>query len=228
MKAKNYHFLFLIVLLLLPGLAIADTGGVRVSGKATVSVVPDMATFTFAIEGRGQKLAVVKKDIDSRTASLVQLCKSIGIATNKITATEISIRPQYNYQSKTFLGYAVSRTVNVTLTDLANYSALVSGAIDAGITTIRNIVVDTSSRDELQSQALEAAVQDARKKAQLIARGAGVKLGRVLNIIEGGMPVAAASYRLLGTEAAQTDGAAVVEPGEISITALVTVTYSLD
>jgi len=228
MRAEKFHFLFLVFLLLLPGLAAADTRGIQVSGKAKVSVVPDMATFTFAIEGRGQELAVVKQDIDTRTAKLVQLCKSVGVDTKKITATEVSIRPQYNYQNKTFLGYAVTRTVNVTLTDLDNYSALVSGAIDAGITTIQNIVVDTSSRDDLQREALEAAVQDARDKAQIVARGAGVKLGKVVSIIEGGIPVEASSYRLLGTEAAQIDGAAVVEPGEISITAMVTVTFSLD
>jgi len=228
MKAERYRFLFLAFLLLLPGRTIAETGGIQVSGKAKVSVVPDMATFTFAIEGRGQELAVVKKDIDARTGNLVALCKATGVDTKKITATEISIRPQYDYQNKTFTGYAVSRIVNVTLTHLDNYSALVSGAIDAGITTIRSIVIDTSSRDDLLRDALQAAVEDAREKAQFIARGAGVKLGRVVNIIEGGMPVEAANYRLLGAEAARVDGAAVVEPGEISITATVTVTFALD
>jgi uncharacterized protein YggE len=228
MKAEKHHFLFLAFLLLLPGLAMADSRGIQVSGKAKVSVVPDMATFTFAIEGRGQELAAVKKDIDIRTAKLVRLSKSTGVDTKNITATEISIRPQYDYQNKTFIAYAVSRTVNVTLTNLDNYSALVSGAIDAGITTIRSIVVDTSRRDDLLRDALQAAVQDAREKAQIIARGADVELGRVVNIVEGGMPVEAANYRLLGAEAARVDGSAVVEPGEISITAMVTVTFSLD
>lgn len=227
MKVKNVHFLLLAWLLLLPGLAYADNDGIRVSGKATISVVPDQATFTFAIEGRGEKLASLKQDIDSRTAALLRLCRSLGIDNKKLTATEVSIRPQYNYQNRAFVGYTVSRTVNVVLTDLGNYSALVSGAIAAGITTIRNITVDSSDRDRLQRDALDAAVRDAHDKAQILAQGAGVKLGKVLSIAEAGVPVENTSYRLLQTEAMPAGNAAVVEPGEISITALVTVVYAL-
>lgn len=228
MKAKKRYRCCLVILLLLPCLAFADDSGIRVSGSATVSTVPDLATFTFALEGRGQDLPVVKEDIDARTARLVQLCKSLDIPTNKITATEVSIRPQYHYQNKTLLGYQVSRTLTVTLADLANYSALVNGAIESGITTIRNIIIDTSQRDELQRHALETAVRDAGRKARIIARGAGVKLGRLLSVTEGGTPMKADHYRLLSRETAVAGNVDVVEPGEITVTATVVVNYAIE
>jgi len=228
MKLENRYLLLLVIFFLFPVAVMADNAGIQVSGTAKVTVVPDMATFTFAIEGRGQDLPIVKSDIDMKTARLVHLCKSLEIDAKKITATEVSIRPQYNYQNKTFLGYNISRTVNVTLDKLSQYSQLVNGAIDAGITTIRSIVIDSSERDDLQRKALESAVQDAASKARIVARGAGVHLGKVLSVKEGGVPMESSNYRLLSLESARVDNASVIEPGEISITATVVVNFAID
>ena len=67
----------------------------------------------------GRNLSELKTEIDRKTAALVGLCKKIGIKTKNITSAEVSIRPQYNYQTRTFLGYDVSRNVSVILKDLA-------------------------------------------------------------------------------------------------------------
>lgn len=210
--------------LLIPLCAQANDTGIRVVGTSKISVAPDMAVFAFAIEDRGKDLKAVKQNTDDRAAKLIRLCRRMGVEAAHITSSQLAIRPQYNYQTKAFLGYEASREVNVVLNDLNRYTDLVNGAISSGITTIRNITLDTTKRDRLEDEALTAAAGAAKKKAEILAKSTGVKLGKVVAIDEGGAPVVRRVYTA-GMRTLQEKGA--FEPGRITVTATVTVTYSI-
>ena len=207
--------------------AYASETGIEVKGTAKESVVPDIATISFSINGRGKELAVLKKEIDVKTADTVSLSKKLGVKTKNITSSKISIHPQYNYQTKSFIGYEVSRTIMVVLNDLSKYSGLVNGAIKAGITTINNITFDTKNRDSLERKALGLAIKAARQKAEILATSSNVTLGKVLYVKEEGGPIRLESYafRQRANSVGMAKGA--FEPGEISVTSTVLVRYSI-
>lgn len=218
----------LLLASLFPLAAQAGEGGVQVVGSSKVSVAPDIAHFIFAISGQGKELKGLKADIDSKTARLVGACKQIGVRSKDISSTEVSIRPQYNYQTKEFLGYEVSREVKVALNQLARYTELVNGAIESGITTIRDISLDTTQRDMLERQALSAAVDAAKKKAQALAQRAGVELGKVVSMVEGGAHAELASYEFKSQRLSMSAAQDAFEPGEITVSATVTILYSIN
>lgn len=229
MPKLNLPFYLLMVLCLLPPAisSQAHEKGITVSATAKEKGIPDLAYFSFAIDGRGKQLGIVKKDIDKKTASLIGLFKKLGIDKKYISSSEVSIRPQYNYQTKTFMGYEVSRNVNVTLHSLENYSMLVNGAIESGITTISNISLDTKERNSLESKALISAINKAKEKANILAKSTGVKLGDVTSIRESGPQMVREEFRFnTGRSAALQQGA--FEPGEISVTASVVVNYAIE
>ncbi len=60
-------FIYLLLSMTLSISAIADSNGVQVSGTATVSAVPDIAQFSFAVNGRGKSLPGLKLDIDKNS-----------------------------------------------------------------------------------------------------------------------------------------------------------------
>jgi len=223
----SYYALLIISGYLFVAEASASEGGIQVVGNAQISVAPDMATFSFSIEEQGMVIADLKGSIDGKSAALVSLCKRIGIAANDITASEVSIRPQYSHQTKALLGYDVSRVIKVTLKQLTQYTALVNGAIAAGITTIQSINLDTKDRDALENKALGSAVDNARLKAGIIASRAHVELGRVVSVKENGGRFEIGTYRLNGTPV-NTVSQGVFEPGEISVTASVAITYTIE
>lgn len=221
----SYYALLIISGCFFVAVAAANEGGIQVVGNAQISVVPDMATFSFSIEEQGMVIADLKGSIDGKSAALVSLCKRIGIAANDITASEVSIRPQYNHQSKAFIGYDISRVIKVTLKQLTQYSALVNGAIAAGITTIQSINLDTKDRDVLENKALGSAVDNARLKAEIIASRTHVQLGRVVSVKERD------SHFVGRTLSASSVGAVpqgVFEPGEITVSATVDITYEIE
>mgnify|MGYP000135375244 CR=1 FL=1 len=205
----------------------ASETGIEVKGTAKESVVPDMATLSFSINGRGKELATLKKDIDIKTADTITLSKTLGVKTKNITASKISINPQYNYQTRSFIGYEVSRRITVVLTNLDKYTVLVNGAIKAGITTLNNISFDTKNRESLERKALGLAIKAARQKAEVLATSSNVSLGKVLFVKEEGGPIRLEAYtfRQTANSAGLVKGA--FEPGEISVTSTVLVRYSI-
>ncbi|MFT5220150.1 MAG: hypothetical protein ACI9LO_000840 [Planctomycetota bacterium] len=207
--------------------AIADTGGVQVSGTAKISAVPDIARFSFAVNGRGKLLPALKRDVDSKTAAVIALCRQLGVSNKHITAAQISIHPQYNHQTRELTGYNLSRNISVELHQLDQYTALVNGAIDSGITTINNISMEVEDRDLLEAQALAAAVKAAGKKAEIIARNAGIELGRIISINETGSNFDNRRYESRQVGFADAAVSNVFEPGEIAVTATVTVVYAI-
>lgn len=215
------------VLILLPTYLYAAEAGIEVTGTARESVVPDKATFSFAINGRGKQLANLKAEVDQKTAATVSLCKRLGIKSKNITSSEVSIHPQYNYQTKSFLGYDVLRNLKVVLEDLNQYAPLVNGAIKAGITNISSIRLDTKNRDVLEKKALAAAVAVAKSKALEIASSSGVKLGNVIAVKEMGGPIRVESYAFRQKAAPAGVAQGAFEPGQITVTATVSVRYAI-
>ena len=207
--------------------AIADSGGVQVSGTAKISAVPDIARFSFAVNGHGKLLPALKRDVDNKTAAVIALSRQLGVANKHISSAEISIYPQYDHQTRELTGYNLSRNISVELHRLDQYTALVNGAIESGITTINNINMEVGDREFLEGQALAAAVKAARKKAEIIAQNAGIELGRIISINEAGSNFDNRRYE--ARELAFSDAAAstVFEPGEITVTATVIVVFAI-
>ena len=83
------------------------------------------------------------------------------------------------------------------------------------------VAFDLKDPQPQKDLALTMAIEDARRKAEVAANAAGVKLGRVLEISEGYGFVAATS------RSAAFDVATPILPGKMEITASVTMTYEI-
>jgi uncharacterized protein YggE len=231
MKTHKLAVYGIIMLSLTASLAQASEIGIEVTGTAKETVIPDMATLSFSINSKGKELIALKTDIDKKTESVINLCKKLGVEPKNMTSAEISIHPQYNHQDQSFIGYEVSRNIKVTLNNLDKYSDLVNGAIQSGITTISNISLDTKDRKILENKALESAIKAAKKKAVILATSSGTGVGNVLHIKENTQghsrfdhyrPVLRSASLIRGITAK-----AAFEPGEISVTATVSVRYAI-
>ncbi len=119
-------------------------------------------------------------------------------------------------------GYQASNSVNVTA-PLGKSGALVDAAVGAGANNVDGPTLDTAQKSALYNKALDSALGDAKQKAQAIAGTAGLTLGTVLKVHEGGQstPVVYAEAALAAPKAMPP-----IEAGTQKIQASVTVTYS--
>jgi uncharacterized protein len=114
--------------------------------------------------------------------------------------------------------------VLVTIRNLSKAGAILDAASNAGANEVYGPMLSRSDEDELQAKALRGAVEDARKKAEVLADAAGVQLGRVTALTEGSsggpQPYYEGAMRLAKTDAP-------IEPGTQDTQATVTVTFAI-
>jgi len=166
---------------------LAEPEGIHVTGRGMLEVEPDMARLTLQVTREGPDATALKKSLDDVTRAVLKLGQSLRIAPEDITAAAVSIQPRYRRGSGPSVidGVQASRTIAITLRDLERYGELMNGALELGVNSISGTQLDTSKRGDLEKQALELAMADAREAAGRVAAGFGVRAGRALDVSVG-------------------------------------------
>jgi uncharacterized protein YggE len=188
--------------------------------------VPDSAQFSFGVESLG---ASAKEALDANTAEMRQVIDALrkaGIDLRDLRTQNVSLHPRYGDDGKQVVGYAATNTVSAQIDELARAGTVVDAAVAAGANQVYGPSLVREDRDELYRQALDAAVAEARAKAQTLAEAGGASVGQVVKIVEGAaaQPPMPLYERAVAADAA---GSTPIQPGTEKIEATVTVTYAL-
>ena len=206
-----------------------DSEHISVTGEATVQAMPDMATIQVQVYGKDMVLAKAKAVVDERSAAIIKLAESRGATGEDITASQIDLTPNIEWQETGFVdkGTSISREVTVVLRDLSRYGEFIQGLTEVPISQLVQVRMDTTRRDELRAAALADAIKSARAEAETVAAQFGARLGPVYSINDGGgeRPWEIASNLMRVRQAAPPKESFV--PGPISITARVQAVFRL-
>src|SRR4051812_11974163 len=114
---------------------------ISVSADADVKVVPDRVVLTLGVESLQPTLAEAKKDNDERVKRIFAAAHASGVDDKHIQTDQISIEPRWHDygERRTFLGYAVRKTICLTLGELARFEALLGGALEAGADHVHGV-----------------------------------------------------------------------------------------
>jgi len=208
-----------------PAQSAATTTGrtITVTGNGSVTTVPDRASFQFGVTTQ----AATAKEAMSRNAAaasaVIAALKDAGVAASDLSTSGVSLSPVTGPDGTQIVSYTASNTVTAGIA-LAKAGALVDAAVAAGADTVYGPGLDRSDQAALYAQALAKAVDDAKAKAEVLAQGAGVTLGAVQAIAEGG----SAEPIPFAAKAAPAEGVATpIEPGTQEVDASVSVTYAI-
>jgi uncharacterized protein YggE len=116
--------------------------------------------------------------------------------------------------------------VSVTIRDLAKAGTLLDQVVQAGANSISSISFSVDDPKALLNQARDQAMQDARARADQLAKGGSAAVGDVLVITENIGSAPPVPLRMAAPEAADSK-AVPVQPGEQSFTIDVQVTFQL-
>ena len=219
-----------IVFSLLPLAVLADAlpsaPYVQVTGHGSLTVVPDMARVTVTVAKTDKDLTLARNDVESRAAAAIAAARKLGIAERDISAANISIWPEYQWQnnSQVLMGQHVSRRIVITLRDLSRYTDLIGALVKTGVTTF-DTTLDRSDLTVLRRQALAKAVEDAHARALALATAAGVSIGPVYSISENTGFVRPQPV-IMAAKMAPAGGAE-YEPGTMEVNADVNMVYLL-
>lgn len=239
---KTLHSLICCALLLVSAAAAADhphapdRRSVQVSGQGEVSVKPDRARLSVAVDKFAQEPRPAETEVNKVVRAYLAELKTLGIAEKHISTAGISLNPEYVWDEKLrqnrITGYRARRDIQVTVEKLDQLGDLILAATRAGINQVSPPVLESSRGKALSREALTAAAEDARAKAQLLADTLGVTLGAVRSISaqDAGPPQPVmVKAMMMRAEAAQDSGNAQMgfEAGEIKVQASVQAEFDL-
>jgi hypothetical protein len=198
---------------------------ITVTGEATVSAAPDAASIRVGISSQG-KTARAASDANARDMTVViAAIKESGVADKDIQTTSLSLQPQYDSNKAAaarLVGFQANNQITVKIRDIAKLPNILDRAISAGANEMSGIELVISEQAKLLDKARAEAIADARRKAELYANAAGMKVGRVMAISEEGSAPPLRTFQPM-----MRAGAAAIAPGEQTLRAIVTVSYEL-
>lgn len=198
---------------------------VTVTGEGTVAAAPDSAVIRLGVSSQG-KTARAASDANAREMTVVLAAiKESGVADRDIQTTALSLQPQYD-PNKTgaarLIGFQANNQVTVKIRDVARLPSVLDRAIAGGANEMSGVEFIVSEQGKLLDKARIEAIADARRKAELFATAAGMKVGRVMAISEEGSAPPQRAFQALRAGAATP-----LAPGEQTLRAVVTVSYEL-
>jgi len=204
---------------------------VRVQGTGTLDLPPDTATASLGLRVE----RATAKDAESAAAramsGVVEAIKGVGVADKDIRTTRLSLQPVFDYNTKgapRVVAYAVNSTVTVTTQNLGSIGDIIDRAVAAGANEINGVTFTLKDKEKAKQQAIDLALEDARKKAQQVASKTGQEIIGVQSIVvnEVGEPPVY-PLRFMKAEEAAGQAAMPVLPGTLTFTVSVEASYIL-
>ena len=145
----------------------------------------------------------------------------------------MSLNERYNYKKTpaVVVGYDMVTSIKVTIRDIDAVGKVLSDAIAAGATGTYGLTLTVSDSSAAYQQALKAAIDDAKGKAQAIAEALGVTLKPIPSAVneQSSSYTPNAAYDMRTASAAEDANADVsISPGELTVEAQVSIEYEID
>lgn len=220
-----------------PGAVAAEgdqTRTITVSGEGRVSLAPDTVMMTLGVDVRNEELGPAQTEAGEKMDAIIAALKGAGVAEGDIQTGGyyINVERDYNQPSQPLIGYVVSHTVTAKVRDTDKAGTTIEAAVEAGANNVGGIWFALENPGDALNQAREQAVNDAKSRADELARLSNATLGAVQHISEGyGSPSQPVPYGNAEAGAAyDMDTKSVapsINPGQTEVVMTVTVTYAI-
>jgi uncharacterized protein YggE len=208
----------------------SSSAWITVPGHGAVRVAPDVADIRLGVvtvrPTAGEARSAAATAMDAVLASL----RDGGVASHDLRTTLLNLDAVRDWSdgSQRITGYQLSNTVEATVRAIEATGALVDAALAAGATSLDGLTFRLDDPTEALAEARRLAVADARQRAETLAAEAGVRVGPVVGIVEGGAvapgpPRPTATFRAK----AEADAATPVETGTNELSIEVTVEFAI-
>ena len=238
--------------------AVPPQNVITVSGTGEVTAVPDIATISFGVTAQGRTVKEAQGKATETNNAAVKYLRGEGVAEKDIKTDYYSAYPRYEWQedgpvplgapsdvssgatvaypdyyprpgNQVLVGYEVQQRISVKVRDTEKAGDILAGLGGTGVTDLSGPNFEIDDPQELQREARQKAIDDARTEAKALAKDLGVRLVRIVSFSEGG------NYPMYFKGVAETDamgGGGVppspeLPPGENTITSSVTIVYEI-
>lgn len=219
--------------------SLGNVATITVNGSGKASTPPTVATITFAVEENASSVSAAQDGATKRTNDALAAVKKLGVEDKDIQTSGYNVSPQYEQKpcapgvfcpanTGKIISYQVSQSVTVKVRDTSKAGDVVGALGTAGVQNISgpNFTVDDDAA--VTADARGKAIDDARTKAEALAKQLHVHLGKVVSFSENGGAMPYYGLAKSATmDAAVAPAAPTLPTGENESTVNVTIQYEI-
>jgi hypothetical protein len=200
-----------------------------VTGSAQVALTPDIAYIQVGVHTEGETVGEAVNTNNTQVEAVKNALRNMGVEDKDLQTSNFSIYQTDKWSPDgTTYGrvYSVDNTVYVTVRNLANMSALLQAAVEAGANNIYGIQFDVADKQAALEQGRGLAVSDAQRQAEQLAGAASVSLGEIRSITHYSGAYASPFYGYGGYGGGGSEGPS-ISAGQLMLQVEVTVVYDI-
>ncbi|MFA6177690.1 MAG: SIMPL domain-containing protein [Candidatus Paceibacterota bacterium] len=222
------------------------------SGHGEVTAVPDIANIYFTISQDAKTVKDAQAGVAVIEKKALDLLKEKGVADKDIKTTNASFNPKYEFRNavcpqpaqlnsgtvsspffcppgkQVLLGYTASESITVKIRNIDSVGDVMQGLGTTGVSDLNGPNFAIDKEDTLKAEARKKAIDDAKAKAEVLAKDLGVRLGKITSFSESGnFPIMFSSSGFSKDNAEAVPAPAVIPQGENTISSDVTITYEI-
>ncbi|MEQ8675024.1 MAG: SIMPL domain-containing protein [Aggregatilineales bacterium] len=218
---------------------------ITVTGTGIATSAPNMATMEVGVEFINSDISAAFSQTNETLQMVIDAVVEQGIAREDIRTTGLSIYSRESFggmpvdpassgmaegMSQPLREYSVSNRVRIVIRDLSTIEDVITAAVASGANNIYGPEFGFSDRTDLETSARENAMSNAQDRAAELAALAGVSVGDIVVINEtgGGFSPFDTSNLAMSDQAMGGGNSAVIEPGQLSVTVQVNVTFRIN
>ncbi|MEO0523221.1 MAG: SIMPL domain-containing protein [Pseudomonadota bacterium] len=201
---------------------------ITVTGEGSVAAAPDMAVISLGATHQDRDARVAMDRVSDDVAAIFARLEGLGIAPSDMQTDGVSLQPVWDQgyssgQSRRISGFVASNTVTIRARDLEALGGLLNAVLEDGANRFGGLRFAVQEPKPLRDAARAAAVADALDRAGLMASAAGVTLGPIRTMREGGGHAGPVMMEMAAARSADVP----IAPGELTMQAQVEVVFDL-
>jgi uncharacterized protein len=206
-----------------------------VTGEGEASARPDRAVVQLGAVAQAEHASAAQQQVNQPMESAIKLIRELGIPEESITTVGLMLSPVYSearpprehlQAQPRIVGYRASNRIRVEIDNLDRIGAVIDAGLQAGANHVEDLSFRLKDETAARSEALRLASKRARAKADAIAEAMSVRIVRVLEVSEGGVHII--SPRMEFARGMMDAAVATpVQPGQVQVQGMVTVTYEI-
>ncbi len=155
--------------------------------RGETRVVPDIAVISAGVVTQSMDAGTAMSDNAARMTKVFAALKAAGLADKDIQTQSVSLQPQYRYANNevpVITGYQANNQITVRFRDIGKSGAVLDALVKQGANQINGPSLTVENPEAAQDSARLSAMTILRKRADLYAKAAGLKVTRILQLSE--------------------------------------------
>jgi uncharacterized protein len=162
----------------------------KIAGHAQLFVTPDMGVLHVNIRAIDMTAAKAITKLNEKTKDVIRQLNSIGFKETEIKTTSFQINENRIYRDREHKdsGYVAMQSVEVEFQNNRDLITKILNTFSGSQTDFKlnfSFKLSDKKREEVKNELIKLSIDDARKKSELIAKSAGIKLGKIVEINSG-------------------------------------------